>query len=194
MSEKLNFISNEISKHRSNIENERNNTIEANKARIEKEKQLLYDSGVISLMQEIVDAGLVKWSDKPVTKKEKLFFGGEKDVVVSNYTPAKIFLSNPDPNPSSFSKKEVFVSLEFNYEYDYDSTDNCDAVKISVTDNELYLVSPCQHTQKHYDGDYTLIKEDEIAESIVKGIKYPIHRNISSSNNKDYLYTVNKTP
>ncbi len=170
MSEKFNFIANELKNHYDKLENEKAIALEKARIKNEKERIILEQSGVIELFKEIRDAGLVKWGDEPATD-----------------TPAKIRLSNSGVN----------VSLDFNFSGDRDGGRQ-DTVKFAVVDGQLNIAVLKRRDEGGsfvHDGDYIPIGNDNLAKVIVDAIKNPIREIITaydlSPDTSNYQHLVN---
>jgi hypothetical protein len=181
MSEKFNYIMNELSNHAAKVESEKQLAIEADLNRIEREVSLLQE--VHEIFKEIRDSGLVK-----------LF---KEEHINPDYdnAPAQIVFDTPSHIPEDTgrlaSTDPVSISLRFNgvFHLGCDGPGDTnfysyDTVKIATVDNGLYLVSKCNHkysvgkynytVSEHPYGDLTPIKPGKLAEYIVKGIENPL--------------------
>jgi hypothetical protein len=136
-------------------------------------------SEVNDLFGEIVDEGTVGWSNNPVigVVKTKKLFGGyeESERIVSDYTPAKVYVRIPQPSDNS-TQTPAMIHLRFNYiygkrAYDYDGRSqdihSYNQVTIAALNNEIFLAGRERPANKSEN------KNKYLLELIVKSIKNP---------------------
>lgn len=148
---------------------------------VEKNKAFLIDSGVKSLFEEIIESGLVKGSNDPVTeivpiyKKNflgKKIFDHNEIKTVCSYTPAYICESRHDTlnyqSPVSMSLIfDSWVTTGWDIDFIYGHKE----VEIAVIEDELNLVG---YDHKHFKSTYIPIKEGQLANTITEAIKNPV--------------------
>jgi hypothetical protein len=172
----LKKIQSEITRHRNNLEKEKELSEKLEKEKIENDISILEKSGVIGLFEEIRDSGLVISRLKTEAELKQMnkfkFFGrAEKKI---DYIPAKIVLCTPNKIDN-----EVSASLEFNHigwQDDYTTHIDHEEIRIVVVGGELYWASPCEHTVgiRQHKYDCILIQKGKLTETIIEGIKHPL--------------------
>lgn len=181
MSKEFDYIKNEFGSHQQNQENQRSLELTNLRQRIERDKKILEQSGVIELFKEIRDGKLVILHNN--TRRIEKFFGGERLERLPD-TPARIVLSenNIDQNYlfgntlSNKNKETVSVLLDFN-EFnsgEMNAYKTFSEVKILVSQGKLNLVLPNNgHTSPYDDSNIFEIKEGELSSTIANALKNP---------------------
>lgn len=173
------------------IQNEKNKKEQAMlviQAKIDADKIILKNSGVIELLQEIRDSGLVRDSDKKIRKQVPIYktniFGKKyidryEERVVSEYTPASVYISENIIKPDNLKASLVFISLTYNTYYETVKTYGDDSfehhgceVRIAVINGKLNLVSRKRGDIPENDI-YSPIEPGKLAETIAEAIKNP---------------------
>lgn len=146
----------------------------ATQAKIDADKIILKNSGVIELFQKIADSGLVKSSDNPVYIWEPIYKKGligrkyldhyEKKLI-SEYTPATISESE---NTNDLVSVTLFYDTSFDSKGGDSNTEHhCKKIKIAVLNKKLNLVSGKS------EDIYTPIEDGKLADTITEAIKHP---------------------
>lgn len=169
-------LPNQLERQRIQMEKDRLEQVRLNnQAKIDADKIILKNSGVIELFEEIRDSGLVRANDnksvKFVSVIKKGLFGikyEETDKILLDFKPAVISnIDDCDTNKSRWNNNLVYVSLMFDI-YPTGDRDNPDLhakeIRIGVIDGKICLLR---------EDSGIPIEPGKLAETVAEAIKNP---------------------
>ena len=177
MNERFEVLKNEIADYHNNLDDEKRLQAELLQKRIERDKSILKNTGVIELFEEIRDKGLLysRLKTAEELKERPFFFPSPEDRL--DYIPANVCIDVNHHNLRGGADVKddtiIHASLEFGDIHmggDDMRRIAYNVVRVAVVGDGICLVS----RNENYEYEYAPIQDGKLVDAVSKGIKNPI--------------------